>query len=96
MMKTALFAAAAALATVVTAAPVMAKDVLVHYGDLDLNDAKDQKTFARRIDRAARKACEYPSNGRLPDGHSVRCYRQARAAGENQMASVLDQVRLGG
>ncbi|MEW9856499.1 UrcA family protein [Novosphingobium sp. M1R2S20] len=95
MMKTALFAAAAALATVATAAPVMAKDVLVHYGDLDLTSAKDQKTLARRIDRAARKACNV-EHGRLPSADVMKCYREAHAAGRTQMASVIDDVRLGG
>ncbi|MEW9854767.1 UrcA family protein [Novosphingobium sp. M1R2S20] len=95
MMKTALFAAAAALATVATAAPAMAKDVPVRHGDLDLTSAKDQKTLARRIDRAARKACDV-QYGRLPSADVMNCYQEAHTAGRTQMASVIDDARLGG
>ena len=52
MIKTALFAAAAALATVATATPPLAKDVSVSYGDLDLASAKGQTTLNNRIHRA--------------------------------------------
>lgn len=96
MMKTALFAAAAALATVATAAPVMAKDVLVHYGDLDLAREKDQKILARRVDRAAREVCDFGQEARLPSTGAMKCYREAQTAARTKMASVLDEARLGG
>ena len=96
MMKTVLFAAAAALATAATAAPVLAKDVVVRYGDLDLASAKGQRTFAQRIDRAAKAACDYHADGRLPSREAVTCYRRAHATAKTEMAWAVENVRLGG
>ena len=96
MMKTALFAVAAALATAATAAPVLAKDVLVHHGDLNLGSVEGQRTLSQRIDRAARKACDFNMDGRLPTHAAMVCYRQARARAKNEMAAKVDAVRLGG
>jgi len=96
MIKSALFAAAAALATVATASPVLAKDVLVRYGDLDLASPKDQATLAHRIHRAAREACDFQMEGRLPSAEAMKCYHQARAKAQTQMASLVEENRLGG
>jgi len=96
MMKTVLFAVAAALATTVTAAPVLAKDVTVTYGDLDLATAKGQQDFARRIDRAAKVACDYQPDGHIPSQEAMTCYRQARAKATTEMALRLENTRLGG
>lgn len=96
MIKTALFAAAAALATVATATPVLAKDVVVRYGDLDLASAKGQRDLERRINRAARVACEYHTNGRIPSADTIRCYRAARASAKTEIALALQNNRLGG
>lgn len=95
-MKTALFAAAAALATAATAAPVLAKDVLVRYGDLDLASAQGQQAFARRIDHAAKKACDFYVHGQLPSRDAIRCFHEARAKARTEMAAVVDDSRLGG
>jgi UrcA family protein len=96
MLKNALFAAVAALATVVTAAPVLAKDVVVSYRDLDLATAKGQRTFSQRIDRAAKSVCDYDSEGRIPSHAAVACYHQARAKARTEMAAVIQGTRLGG
>lgn len=96
MIKTALFAAAAAIATVATAAPVLAKDVVVRYGDLDLASAKGQRDLERRINRAARVACEYHVDARIPSLDTIRCYRQARASAKTEMALAVQNSRLGG
>jgi UrcA family protein len=96
MIKTALFAAAAALATVATASPVLAKDVLVRYGDLDLASTKGQQAFARRIDRAAKVACDFHAENRIPSNEALRCYRQARAKAKTEMALAVENERLGG
>lgn len=96
MIKTVLFAAAAALATAATAAPVLAKDVVVSYADLDLASAKGQHDFARRIDRAAKAACDYQTDGRIPSHEALICYRQARATANTQMALLVENTRLGG
>lgn len=96
MIKTALFAAAAAIATVVTASPVLAKDVVVRYADLDLASAKGQHDLSHRIDRAAKVACEYHADGRIPSSEALTCYRQARAKAKTEMALAVENVRLGG
>ena len=95
MLKTALFAAAAAIATVATAAPALAKDVRVIYGDLDLSSPKDQSVFARRIRHAARKACDIRNDG-VPSQATMLCFRQAHVKAKAQMASVIEERRLGG
>lgn len=96
MIKTTLFAVAAAIATVATASPVLAKDVVVRYGDLDLASAKGQKTFERRINRAAKVACDFQAENRVPSTEALRCYRQARAKAKTEMALVVENERLGG
>jgi len=96
MIKTALFAAAAALATAATATPVLAKDVVVRYADLDLASVKGQNTFARRIDRAAKAACDFRIEDRILSSEARSCYYQARAKAKTQMALVIRNERLGG
>lgn len=93
MLKTALFAAA--IATIATAAPTLAKDVPVFYGDLDLTSADGQTVFARRIRHAARKACDI-RNEVVPSQAAMLCFRQAHVKAKAQMASVVEERRLGG
>lgn len=95
-MKTVLFAAAAALATVATATPVLARDVVVSYADLDLTSAQGQHDFARRIDRAAKLACDYHPDGHIAARDAAHCYRQARTRATTEMASRVENQRLGG
>ena len=101
MLKTALFAAAAAVAsfTTLAAAPAFAGEVTVSYQDLDLTTAKGQKTLARRIDVAARRACGYDrveTGTRIPSREAVDCYKQAKQRSTGAMASIVDGARLGG
>lgn len=96
MLKTVLFAAAAVFATAATAAPVLAKDVTVRYGDLDLATAKGQADLSRRINRAAKSACDFHSEPRIPSLEAVKCYRQARAKAGTEMAAIVEESRLGG
>jgi UrcA family protein len=96
MLKTALFAAAAAIATIATAAPALAGDVTVFYGDLDLSTAKDQDVFARRIRKAARKACDLGDGGGVQTQAEMACYRLAHVRAKTQMAAVVEERRLGG
>jgi UrcA family protein len=96
MIKTALFAAAAALATVATTSPVLAKDVLVRYGDLDLATTKGQQSFALRINRAAKVACDFGAENRIPSNETLRCYHKARAKAKTEMALMVGNERLGG
>lgn len=96
MIKTALFAAAAAIATVASAAPALAKDVVVRYGDLDLATADGQRTFSQRIDRAAKAACDYQADGRIANRTATECFSKARTQAQTQMASLVSDARLGG
>lgn len=96
MLKNALFAAAAAIATLATAAPTLAKDVPVFHGDLDLASAKDQAVFAQRIRKAARNACDLGDGGGVQTQAEMACYRQAYLRAKTQMAAVVEEQRLGG
>ena len=99
MIKTALFVAAAAIATLSTAAPVLADQVSVSYKDLDLATPEGQSTLARRLDGAARDACGYNASRtgtRMPSRSAVECYRQARTQAKNTLAAILEQTRTGG
>lgn len=99
MIKTAIFAAAAALATVATAAPVFARDIAVSYRDLDLSTPEGQGKLARRLETAARDACSYgdtPTGSRLPSQESTQCYKDAQVRSKDTLASIVDNVRKGG
>lgn len=95
-MKTVLFAAAAALATVATATPVLARDVAVRYADLDLTSEQGQRDLTRRIDRAAKLACDYHADGHIAARETMNCYRQARSRANTEMASLVENKNLGG
>lgn len=96
MMKTVLFAAAAAITTVASAAPVLAKDVLVPYGDLDLASAQGQRTLSHRLHRAAQAACDFHAEPRIRSEAAIACYREARARAKTQVATIIEDARLGG
>jgi len=99
MIKTALFAAAAAIATIATAAPALADQVSVSYKDLDLTTEQGQSTLARRLDAAARDACGYEgalTGSRIPPHATVQCYKQAQARAKDSMASLVSDAQRGG
>jgi UrcA family protein len=99
MIKTALFAAAAAIATVATAAPALADQVSVSYKDLDLTTPDGQSKLARRLDVAARDACGYASmrtGTRMPSRSAVECYKEAQVRSKATMASILGEAQQGG
>lgn len=95
MIKTVLFATAAALATVGTATPVLAKEVVVHYSDLDLASEEGQTTLARRINRAARDACEFGSEPSVRSQEAISCFREARGGAAAQVATLIVDGHLG-
>ena len=96
---TGLAALALGAATAATAAPApAARDFVVKHDDLDLSDAKDQKTLNKRIDRAARDYC---GADRTVTGSRVRvdssdCVNSATQAAREQMASLVDKAQRGG
>lgn len=99
MIKTALFAAAAAIATLATTAPVLAEQISVTYKDLDLTTPKGQSTLAKRLDVAARDACGYNSvrtGTRMPSRSANDCYKEAQARSKDTLAGIVNQARSGG
>lgn len=96
MFKFAATIAAATLASLTVAAPAFAKDVTVRYGDLDLASPEGQHTLSRRIDRAARNACELDQEGRIPSTAALKCFKQARTSAHTEVAMLVDNARLGG
>lgn len=99
MLKTALFVAAAAAATLAAASPVLASEVAVSYKDLDLTTPAGQSKLARRLDVAAREACGYDetiTGTRLPARSTVECYRQAKVRAHDTMATILGDIQRGG
>lgn len=99
MMKTALFAAAAALATIATAAPALADQVSVSYKDLDLSTPQGQSTLARRLDAAARDACGYQgatTGSRIAPRSATECYKQAQTQARQSMATLVSNAQRGG
>lgn len=96
-MKTALLAAAAALATLAT--PALAEGVSVSYKDLDLSTAAGKDKLARRLDSAAREACGYGAGRtgtRMVSREATQCYKDAQQRSQDTMAAILDGARLGG
>ncbi|MFA9200883.1 MAG: UrcA family protein [Cypionkella sp.] len=92
------FIALAALSMI--AAPAVANDFVVRHDDLDLSTAKGQKQLDRRIDAEARRYCKMdvqPTGSRVTGSGTSQCYKQARAAAREQMASLIDNaVQKGG
>lgn len=99
MIKTVLFAAAAALATIASSAPVLADQVTVNYKDLDLASPEGQSKLAKRLDTAARQACGYGAANtgtRMASRSATECYKQAQVSSKQTMATILEQSRKGG
>ena len=94
--------AAALLGLAVTATPSVAKDVQVRYGDLNLATVEGQKALERRIDRAARSACDYhqgTTGTRLPSAEGRACYAKALESAKTMMADRIEaaqNAQLGG
>ncbi|EJL20454.1 UrcA family protein [Novosphingobium sp. AP12] len=100
MFKTA-FVAAAALCTVgLFAAPTaFAATTQVNYKDLDLATTAGQQQLESRIDEAARSVCTMqPAKTGSILGASLdrKCYKQAVTQVREQVASAVENTRLGG
>lgn len=99
MIKNALFAAAAAIATLATAAPALADQVSVSYKDLDLTTPAGQSKLAKRLDVAARELCGYDAmrtGTRVPSSSATECYKAARVRSKDTMAAILGDAQRGG
>lgn len=99
MIKTALFAVAAAVATIATTAPVLASEISVSYKDLDLTTPDGQSKLAKRLDVAARNACGLSASRtgtRMPSRSATECYKQAQIRSKNTMATIVGEAQRGG
>lgn len=98
-MKTAQIAIAAMLSLAFSAAPSFARDVTVSYSDLDLQTAQGRATLERRLEAAARAACEgtFTTTGTLlPNQAQRKCMSMARRQSREQLAQILQREGLGG
>jgi UrcA family protein len=101
---TATLIAAAIAATGTLALPAAARagsetvSIAVLHDDLDLTTEGGQTALQRRLDRAAKQVCRYPTNRSLMSSQNeARCYRQARRDVAVQFAEVMtDRVGRGG
>lgn len=101
---TATLIAAAIAATGSLALPATAADgretvsIAVTHDDLDLTTQDGQTELQRRLNRAAKQVCRYPTNRTLMSSQNEsRCYREARRDVAVQLAEVMtDQVGRGG
>jgi UrcA family protein len=100
MIKTAIFAAAALCTVGLFSAPAaFAATTQVTYKDLDLSTAEGQQQLQSRIEKAARSVCtvDRPTTGtHLSSTVDRKCYKQAVAQVREQVASAVDNSRLGG
>jgi UrcA family protein len=102
MFKTNMFAAVAAagfafgaIAAATTPAPAFAKEIQVHYSDLNLATPEGQKKLDRRIQTAAREVCAYDrttTGSRLRSTESAECYAKARENVRSQVAGAVDKA----
>ena len=110
-MKHAALAASAIVSVIAAgfaAGPVMAgtpgaqpaKDAMVvEYADLNLASKQGQKALKARIDKAASQFCgmdEKITGSRIRKDMDMNCYHDARAAANEQLASLIEDKRLGG
>lgn len=102
MFKTAF--ASAALSLVLVAAPAAAgssdnQEFTIEYRDLNLASPEGQETLDRRINAAARKVCGVGAERtgtRLVARKSKECVEQVRASAQEQIATLVEDERLGG
>jgi len=91
----------AALVAAGIALPASAQEIRfeVVYRDLDLASATGQKELDRRIDSAARKACDLDTSltgTRIRSSHKQECYAEMKAKAKQQFATLIEQDGRGG
>lgn len=107
-MFTKAFTAAATAAALITTPALAANNttnkqaapsMTVKYADLNLASAEGQAQLERRIDAAARKVCQvgkHRTGTRVPSMERKKCFAKARQSARSQMATVMNNDRLGG
>lgn len=96
--------AAAAMSAALATAPAIAgdakgKSVAVSYADLDLSSEAGQKVLQRRLESAARRACDYDSTrtgSRIKSQSKRQCLSVARRSAQTQFAQIVSEQQLGG
>jgi UrcA family protein len=100
MFKTTMFVAAALCTVGLFSAPAaFAATTEVRYKDLDLTTTDGQQQLQSRIEKAAREVCRVnrASTGtHLTSTVDRQCYKQAMTQVRDQVASAVDNSRLGG
>ncbi|MDY7096844.1 MAG: UrcA family protein [Pseudomonadota bacterium] len=96
--------AAVSLGVVATATPAIAGEQktltsAVKIADLNLETAEGQKTLDRRLRHAARKVCQMNqastgSRARIADANT--CYNKAMTSAKRQVATLVENTRVGG
>jgi len=97
-MKRPALAFAAALGVLLAAQPALADTVLVQYKDLDLGSDAGQKELDRRIDSAARKACnfeEHSVGSLMPPREARDCLADAKKQLAKRVAALTDRKVVG-
>lgn len=96
--------AAGTFALAFTASPAFAGQVEkaeedVSFAGLDLDTPEGQKMLDSRIDRAAKIVCGVDAvrtGTRIKSAEARECYDKARASAKRQVASIMEDERLGG
>lgn len=102
-MKSTSFAITAAiglsLGAMLGAVPASAKDAEVSYADLNLDTDAGRAQLEQRIERAARKVCDYdvmPTGTLIRPADAQTCYLAAKSHASRQVAAILERNNLGG
>lgn len=91
-MKTRPAILAAAIGAALVSTPSFADSVNIRFADLDLATQQGQAQLARRIDAAARAICGLKggrTGTRLPSEDGRRCYENAKASAQQQVAARI-------
>jgi UrcA family protein len=83
---------ALAAMTMIASVPAAAEEPVVRYNDLNLASPSGQKALDRRIDAAARSYCgiDDQQTGSRIKRNGAQCFREARAAAREQMATLIE------
>lgn len=98
-MKTARIAIAAAIGLALSTTPTLARSASVTFADLDLTTSQGRSILEKRLEVAAREACEgnFTTTGTiLPSAVQKKCISQARRQSREQLAQILGRAGLGG
>lgn len=104
MSNFAKYVTAAALGAAVLTQPLLAaeekgKSVEVAYADLNLASEQGRAELDRRLEAAAREACEMDTKitgTRITSPQARQCYRETREQLDQQFAAIVKKSQAGG